>query len=206
MTNKLRAKTHLTWLAIALIAALVISACGANDEPTSSDTGDAATAVSSKSESIKSGESVAEVTAPTVEPTREPPAVPVTPKEVPEAGSIQEDILKLFEQQVRAMNTFNAQMYLDACIPGNIPSVEHTEYGWREVGGEYKFLIRGFNLAGFNARNVEFRVYNEDSVNTTFDMYDYGKWVADRVTRGWEKVDDQWYSTALSCTSETGRQ
>jgi hypothetical protein len=53
--------------------------------------------------------------------------VPVTPKEVPEAGSIQEDILKLFEQQVRAMNTFNAQMYLDACIPGNIPSVEHTE-------------------------------------------------------------------------------
>lgn len=70
MTNKLRAKTHLTWLAIALIAALVISACGANDEPTSSDTGDAATAVSSKSESITSGESVAEETAPTVEPTR----------------------------------------------------------------------------------------------------------------------------------------
>ena len=28
----------------------------------------------------------------------------------------------------------------------------------------------------------------------------------DNVSRGWEKVDGQWYSTAMSCTSATGRQ
>ena len=203
MTIKQLSKTHITWLAVLLIAALALSACSADDEPASGDTGDSP-AASSGGESITSGESVSAETAPTAEPEKDPPAVPVSPKEVPESGSLQEDILVVFEQQVRAMNTFDVEMYLDTCIPGNITPADFLEFSWTEQGGEYGFQIPGFTLDGFNARDVEFRVYSDDTVRTTFEMFNHDTWVAGGVSRNWEKVDDRWYSTAMSCTSNRG--
>ena len=36
------------------------------------------------------------------------------------------------------------------------------------------------------------------------EMFNHDKWIADDVSRDWEKVDVRWYSTAMSCTSNRG--
>ena len=129
------------------------------------------------------------------------------PKEVPEPGSMQEEILKVFERQVRAMNTLDAQAYLDTCMPSDTnQTTEFLKYQWDEVGGDYGWFNPGFTLVGFNARNVDIRVYSSENVMATFDMYNHDELIGEAASRGYEKVDGIWYSTGRDCTGATGRQ
>ncbi|MEE8046517.1 MAG: hypothetical protein V3T49_06740 [Dehalococcoidia bacterium] len=208
MILNLRSTANAAIIGIALIAALVLSACAGDDEPPTNSPSNSSNPASQSITSAATGnnEAAAEADLPTTL-KKDPPAVAVYPKEVPEPGSMQENILEVFEQQVRAMNTLDYQSYLDTCMPGDrTPTAAQLKFAWDAVGGEFGFQIPDFSMDGYNARGVEFRIYAEDNVNTTFEIFDYDKWVADGVSRGWEKVDGEWYSTAMSCTGATGRQ
>ena len=199
MTIKLRSLRNIGGIAIVLIAALALSACG-GDEPSASG---------ASNEDVQSITS--ETSSPQIEPTAvvevDPPEVALIPKEVPEAGSIQEDVLKVFERQVRAMNTLDAQAYLDACMPSDTnQTTELLKYQWDEVGGDYGWFNPGFTLVGFNARNVDIRVYSSENVMATFDMYNHDELIGEAASRGYEKVDGIWYSTTRDCSGATGRQ
>lgn len=199
MTIKLRSLRNIGGIAIVLIAALALSACG-GDEPTASGASD------EEVQSITSDTSSAQIE-PTAVPEVDPPEVALVPKEVPEPGSMQEEILKVFERQVRAMNTLDAQAYLDACMPSDTnQTTEFLKYQWDEVGGDYGWFNPGFTLVGFNARNVDIRVYSSENVMATFDMYNHDELIGEAASRGYEKVDGIWYSTGRDCTGATGRQ
>jgi len=199
MTIKLRSLRNVGGITIVLIVALALSACG-GDEPTASGTSD------EEVQSITSDTSSAQIE-PTAVPAVDPPEVALVPKEVPEPGSMQEDILKVFERQVRAMNTLDAQAYLDDCMPSDAnQTAEFLKYSWDEVGGDYGWANREFTLVGFNAQNVDVRVYSPENVMATFDMYNHDELVGEAASRGYEKVDGIWYSTARDCSGATGRQ
>ena len=199
MTIKLRSLRNVGGITIVLIAALALSACG-GDEPTASG------ASNEEVQSITSDTSSAQIE-PTAVPDVDPPEVALVPKEVPEPGSMQEEILKVFERQVRAMNTLDAQAYLDACMPSDTnQTTEFLKYQWDEVGGDYGWFNPGFTLVGFNARNVDIRVYSSENVMATFDMYNHDELIGEAASRGYEKVDGIWYSTGRDCTGATGRQ
>ena len=199
MTIKLRSLRNICGIAIFLMTALALSACG-GDEPTASGASD------EEVQSITSDTSSAQIE-PTAVPEVDPPEVALVPKEVPEPGSMQEEILKVFERQVRAMNTLDAQAYLDACMPSDTnQTTEFLKYQWDEVGGDYGWFNPGFTLVGFNARNVDIRVYSSENVMATFDMYNHDELIGEAASRGYEKVDGIWYSTGRDCTGAMGRQ
>ena len=205
MTVKLRSLRNIGGIAIVLIAALALSACG-GDEPTASGASTANGASNEEVQSITSKTSSAQIE-PTAVSKIDPPEVALVPKEVPEPGSLQEDVLKVFEGQVRAMNTMDVQSYLDACLPSEAnQSIEHLKLQWDEFDGDYGWFNPGFTLVGFNARNVDIRVYSSENVMATFDIYNHDELIGEAASRGYEKSDGIWYSTGRDCTGTMGRQ
>ena len=142
MTIKLRSITNIAAIGLVLIAMLVLSACGGDDAPADVNTNDNP-GVASQSITLDapaSGDSGSVETEPTAIPEKDPPEVAVTLKEAPNPGSLQEKILNVFEQQVRAMNTLDYASYLDTCPPGgNSLSEEKLAFAWNEFGGEFGF-------------------------------------------------------------------
>ncbi len=199
MTIKLRSLRNIGGITIVLIVALALSACG-GDEPTASGTSN------EEVQSITSDTSSAQIE-PTAVSKIGPPEVALIPKEVPEPGSLQEDVLKVFEAQVRAMNTMDVQSYLGACLPSNTSQREEIlQIQWDEIQGDYGWFNPDFTLIGFNARNVDIRVYSNENVMATFDMYNHDELIGEAASRGYEKLDGIWYSTGRDCTGSMGRQ
>ncbi len=200
MTTKLRSTKNISGLALVLIAALMLSACGGN-EPASSN------AIAASDQSIISDTSVSEDTAPTEpEPTTAPiPEVAVVPAEVPEPGSDEEMILAQLEKQVRAMNTLNPELFLETCTPDTPnPKPEQILHAWTELGGWF-YQYEAFTNEGFNARNVEFRTYKDDTASSKFNVYNYDELVVEGFSFWWAPIDGDWYSTSATCTGATGR-
>jgi hypothetical protein len=118
---------------------------------------------------------------------------------------MEEQILGKLEQQVRAMNTLDPEMFLGTCMPGPTnPKSEQILYAWELDGWFYRY--EDFTNEGFNARNVEFRVYPKDLIRTTFSVYSYDSLVVEGFSFWWEPLDGEWYSTSALCTGATGRQ
>ncbi len=208
MTIKLREKTNITGIAIALIAVLLLSACGGDDEPASSSSGSTSTGSTSSGSTTQSittdttvdDDNIAAPADPVAAPKIDPPAVSVTTKDPVEPGSIEEKVLAVLEKQVTTTNTWNFKGFLETCQPDrHIISEEQLEHIFVEFGGEFGYDIPSFSIEGYNARGVEFRVYSDENVRTTFDIFNYDEWVASGVSRTWVNVEGEWYSDGLTC-------
>ena len=211
MTIKQRSISNITAIGFVLIAMLVLSACGGDDAPADVNTSDTSGVAieSATSDAPASGDTGPAETEPTVIPENDPPAVAVTLKKAPEPGSMEEEILNLFEQQVRAMNTQDYESFLNTCAPGfwdNDQTTWDKLAFWWEQGGDLGRASADFTFGGFNARDVDFRLYPKDILRTDFNVYKYETPLIEGYSWWWEKVDDEWYSTSRNCTGATGRQ
>ncbi len=211
MTVKLRSITNIAGIAIVLIAALVLSACGGDEEPAVSDTADSSGVASQPitSDTSAGDDAVPADADPTTTSKQDPPEVAVTPLEAPESCSMEEQILAVFERQVRAMNTQDYEAFVDTCAPGNWTNDQATWDKlafWWDQGGDLGKVLPEFTYESFNARGVEFRSYPKDTASTKFNVYNYDTLLVEGYSWWWEKVDGEWYSTSRTCTGATGRQ
>ncbi len=86
------------------------------------------------------------------------------------------------------------------CSPKiDVNTVEQVKFAFEEFGGIFGFDMPDFNIYGYNARAVEFRVYSATNARTTFDIYNHDEWVASGVSRTWEKVDGTWLGDGAEC-------
>ncbi len=80
---------------------------------------------------------------PSATPIPGPPAVAVTPKEVPEPGSPTAEVLDGLERQIRAINIEDWQAFLDVCHPKFIhqPRLTQIEFALVELGGDFGYFL-----------------------------------------------------------------
>ena len=82
---------------------------------------------------------------------------------------------------------------------------DKLEFWWGQ-GGDLGRASAEFTYVGFNARDVDFRLYPKDILRTDFNVYKYDTPLIEGYSWWWEKVDGEWYSTSRNCTGATGRQ
>jgi hypothetical protein len=191
MNTKLRSIRNITGIALVLIAALMLSACGGSDESASGNSAETATPAPT----------------PTPEPTPEPTVIPipevaVTTLEVPEPGSDNEKILAVFETQVRAMNTRDYESFTRTCPPGNWENKQSTWNklaGFWDGGGILGAALPGFTYDSFNARSIAFKSYDDGTVQTLFAVYSYDTLLTEEWGWWWKEINGEWYSTSVVC-------
>jgi hypothetical protein len=193
------------FIALTVIGMFVLAACGSSDSDSDSNS---ASASNSGGSSITVAQPTLESEAvddsvPSPVPERQPPpAVSVVPLEVPEAGSAEAGVLNALDVYVTSINTQDWPKFQAQCSTGNsrtVSDLDKIKYIFEDFGGGFKYDIPDFSIYGFNARAVEFRIYNEDNARTTFDLYDHDKWLASGLSRTWENVDGVWMSNSLEC-------
>ncbi len=149
---------------------------------------------------------------PTATPAPAPPVAAVVPVTAPESGSDEEQVLASFEKQVRAVNATDWALFQETCTPSarRLPTVAQLKYIFEESGGRIsEFDHFEFSPQGYNVRNVEVKLLRGPFAQVSFAIYDYDELVEGGVvegghhdgplTRGFEKVDGQWYSESAPC-------
>ena len=142
---------------------------------------------------------------PSATPIPGPPAVAVTPKEVPEPGSPTAGVLDGLERQIRAINIEDWQAFLDVCHPKFIhqPRLTQIEFAFVELGGDFGYFLPGFTLKGYNARDVEVEFTTDTDATTIYDVYNFDDLVAEDTERTWGEVDGSWYQNGgFMCTTD----
>ena len=190
--------------ALAIGSMFLFAACGSSDSKTSASSGTGNSAGSSivAAEPTLESEAVDDSVATPVLERRPPPAVSVIPLDQPEPRSEEEALLNALDRHVTSINTQDWPEFQAQCSTGNsrnVVSVEKLRFMLEEYGGIFRYDIPDFSIYGYNARAVEFRVYGAENARTTFDLYDYDKWLASGVSRTWEKVDGVWMSDSGEC-------
>lgn len=196
-------KRSTIFIALIISSMFVFAACGGSDSDT-----DTASASDTSQDSVVAAqptlesEAVADSAATPVPERQPPPEVSVIPLEVPEPGSVEEKLLAALDRHVTAINHQDWTEFQAQCSTGNsrkVVSLEKLRYSFEDYGGIFRLDIPDFSIYGYNARAVDFRIYGEANARTTFDLYDYDKWLASGVSRTWEKVDGVWMSDSLEC-------
>lgn len=212
MSIKIRLFTNRIGLGLILITALALAlaACATDDEPASSKTGGSTGSSSSNGASPPTLESESSLLSDenvilTATPIAGPPEIAVTPKEQPEAGSDEEEVLNVLEKQVRALNNSDWNGFSELCHPKflNPPKEAVIKHMWEELGGDFGYFISGFTTAGYNARNVEVTIHGDAVAVAKFEMYNYDDFVSDNISRSWGKYEGVWYQDGgFSCTTD----
>ena len=175
-------------LAAGMLALFALAACGNNDEGAPA-----------------AGAPPTQAPAPTATPAPAPPAAPMVPATAPEPGSDEEQILAVLEKQVRAVHAADYVAFQETCTPsaGDPPTVAQLKFVFEvrrgSTAGDQRNAIN-FSPQGYNIRNVDVKLLRAPFAQATFEVYDYDHYVAGMpVSRGFEKVDGQWYSESQPC-------
>ena len=194
------------FIALVISSLFVLAACGDSksdsQSSSSTSTGDSGGSSIVAAKPTLESEGVGDDVATPVPERKPPPAVSVVALEVPEAGSQEESVFEALDRYVTSINTQNWPAFQAQCSTGNSRNVVDTDkikFTFEEYGGFFKYDIPDFSIYGFNARAVEFRIYSADNARTTFDLYDYDKWLATGVSRTFENVDGVWMSDSYEC-------
>lgn len=127
-----------------------------------------------------------------VQPVWDGPLV-VTASEIA-AGSSQEAIVTVQEAFVQAIRIQDAAAYSALCNP-TTPSFDISEAEFF-FGTVYSQIT---DLSGFGHRNVEIRMYGEDSARSDSDIFIFDEPDGVTISYFWSKVDGKWYSDS-KCT------
>ena len=175
-------------LAAGMLALFALAACGNNDEGAPA-----------------AGAPPTQAPAPTATPAPAPPAAPMVPATAPEPGSDEEQILAVLEKQVRAVHAADYVAFQETCTPsaGDPPTVAQLKFVFEvrrgSTAGDQRNAIN-FSPQGYNIRNVDVKLLRAPFAQATFEVYDYDHYVAGMPgSRGFEKVDGQWYSESQPC-------
>ena len=129
----------------------------------------------------------------------------MVPATAPEPGSDEEQILAVLEKQVRAVHAADYVAFQETCTPsaGDPPTVAQLKFVFEvrrgSTAGDQRNAIN-FSPQGYNIRNVDVKLLRAPFAQATFEVYDYDHYVAGMpVSRGFEKVDGQWYSESQPC-------
>ena len=180
-------------LAAGMLALFALAACGSDDKdtPTVAPTTQAPAPTA--------------VPAPTATPAPAPPAAAMVPATAPEPGSDEEQIMAVLEKQVRAVHAADYLAFQETCTPSakrppTVAQLKNVFEVRRGATGADKVNAINFSPQGYNVRNVEVKLLRAPFAQATFDVYDYDQYVAGiPVSRGFEKVNGQWYSESLPC-------
>ena len=164
-------------LAVGMLALFALAACGSDDE-------DAPAASAPPTQTP----------APTATLAPSPPAAAVVPATAPAPGSDEAQILAVLEKQARAINARDWAFFLALCTPNKEHLSEAQLKSCFESWGVFGPYVPDFSYEGYNARNVKFRWYGEDTATTMTDVFDYDSFVAGDISRTWERVGGVWYS------------
>ena len=110
------------------------------------------------------------------------------------AGSSQEAILTTQKAFVQAIRNQDAVAYAALCNP-TTPSFDVSEADFF-FGTVYS---QKTDLSGFGHRNVEIRMYGEDSARSDSDIFTFDEPDGVTISYFWSKVDGKWYSDS-KCT------
>jgi|APSaa5957512535_1039671.scaffolds.fasta_scaffold24392_5 hypothetical protein len=110
------------------------------------------------------------------------------------AGSSQEAIVIRQKAFVQAIRTQDAEAYVALCNP-TTPSfdVSEADFFFNTVYSQIT------DLSGFGHRNVEIRMYGEDSARSDSDIFTFDEPDGVSISYFWSRVDGEWYSDS-KCT------
>jgi hypothetical protein len=192
------------FIALVISSMFVLAACGDSDSDSQSSdsagTGGSGGSSIVAAEPTLESEGVGDDVATPVAEREPPPAVSVVALEVPEAGSQEEALLNALDRQVTSINTQDWSEFVAQCAPNELlNSVKQVKYTFEEFGGAFGHNMPDFNIYGYNARAVEFRIYSTTNARTTFDIFDHDEWIATGVSRTWVNVDGVWLGDGVEC-------
>jgi hypothetical protein len=110
------------------------------------------------------------------------------------AGSSQEAIVAAQEAFVQAIRNQDAVAYSALCNP-TTPSFDVSE-------ADFFFATvysQKTDLSGFGHRNVEIRMYGDDSARSDSDIFTFDEPDGVTISYFWSKVNGEWYSDS-KCT------
>lgn len=117
----------------------------------------------------------------------------VVPTADPDPNSEEARVLDAFERWVHALAAENWSGYLDVCNPTR----DNFTPDQMEFVADTFFSPFG-DLAGTNYRNVEVKLFGEETATVSSSLYSFENLLFDGFTYSWSKVDGRWYSDS-SC-------
>ena len=164
------------YVLVMLCATFALVACGGDDEP---------------------------ALVPTSAPTTVPTEVAVIPATEPAPGSDQEALLLLLERSVEAERAGDWQAIRDMCNPElrEKITVDQVRQLTENPPGSYsgRTAAPPYDPENTSFRNVEVKLYGEDTAVLAFDMWQHDTEVSKAHSVTYTKTDGKWYRDGSPC-------